>query len=211
MKIMRSFAVLGGLALSFASAGCGGSADGTPEASVEESSALSAGISTSASGFQHQDVSGTSGVAYVGDGYANVTPQADGTVILDLFAYDLPPGQHAVHIHQSANCNAPGPDWTVGTSDVGDLGNIRIQSDGSGRLSAKTSLWSTTTGAANDVIGHALVVHVKRDPLSGPATARAEACDVIRVVETAPTPPPGGAPGGCGNPVNFLPGGPCHS
>jgi Cu-Zn family superoxide dismutase len=111
---------------------------------------------------------------------------------------DLPPGEHAVHIHANPVCDAPdfkgagghfNPDMKQhGTLNPmghhnGDLPqNISIGENHTGEISFKVDYLSLTPGAANSVLGHAIMVHEKADDMKTDPTGNAGnriACGVI--------------------------------
>ncbi len=96
----------------------------------------------------------------------------------------LKPGLHAVHIHEKADCGGefkcagghfdPGP---AGNSDpdvnhpfhAGDLPNIEIQADGTGKLEAVTNRVTLSDGPLCILTGEgtSLMVHGNPDPYKG--------------------------------------------
>jgi superoxide dismutase, Cu-Zn family len=131
-------------------------------------------------------------------GTAQLT-QVGGAVRIVLDARGVPPGLHAVHIHEVGKCDPP--DFTSAGghfnptkkqhgalnpqgSHAGDLPNLNVAADGSGRLETASEQITLGTGAASvwDADGSALVIHAapddfKTDP-TGNAGARI-ACGVI--------------------------------
>jgi Cu-Zn family superoxide dismutase len=111
------------------------------------------------------------------NGMASFT--SDGkTVTLQLEVANAPPGEHAVHIHEKPDCSAPdaqsaGPHWNpTGAAHgkwgekhfhLGDIGNLEIDDKGRGSLTLSTELWTIGTGLSNDVVDHAIVVHIHKD------------------------------------------------
>lgn len=112
---------------------------------------------------------------------------------------NLPFGEHAVHIHQNAVCDAPdfkgagghfNPDGKQhGTMNPmghhnGDLPrNVSIGEDHTGEITFKVDYLSMMPGAANSVLGHAIVVHEKADDMKTDPTGNAGnriACGIIR-------------------------------
>jgi len=109
-----------------------------------------------------------------------------------------PPGVHAVHIHEHGDCSAPdgtsaGGHWNPGGQDhgkwgvepfhLGDIGNITVGEDGTGKLTLITDLWSMGTGAENDILDRAIIVHAGADDFTTQPTGNAGArigCGVIR-------------------------------
>ncbi len=108
-----------------------------------------------------------------------------------------PAGQHGIHIHQNPSCDmtgmAAGDHWnpesmTHGHLDntpmahLGDMGNVTCDASGNGTLTFTTTRWTIGTGATNDVVNHAVVLHLNADDLmtnpSGNSGGRI-ACGVI--------------------------------
>jgi Cu-Zn family superoxide dismutase len=112
---------------------------------------------------------------------------------------NLPFGEHAVHIHQNAVCDAPdfkgagghfNPDGKQhGTMNPmghhnGDLPkNVSIGEDHTGEITFKVDYLSMMPGAANSVLGHSIMVHEKADDMKTDPTGNAGnriACGIIR-------------------------------
>ena len=131
-------------------------------------------------------------------GFAKLDQLPAGTrVVLDMRA--LPPGVHGVHIHEVGKCEAPaftsaGGHFNPGGKrhgalnplgpHAGDLPNITIGADGTGRLDSMADAVTVSAGPMSviDADGSAIVVHAapddfKTDP-SGNSGARI-ACGVI--------------------------------
>ena len=106
--------------------------------------------------------------------------------------FNLPGGPHSLYIHETGNCSSPnaasaGPVWnakgaTPGARRSGELPNIVVRHEEKANLEAQVTGLSVATGAANDVIGHSVVVHGKLDPDPKPEFGVANdwlACGVI--------------------------------
>jgi Cu-Zn family superoxide dismutase len=125
--------------------------------------------------------------------------QVGNVVRIVLDARGLPPGLHAVHVHAVGKCDPPdftsaGPHFNpTGKqhgalnpqgSHAGDLPNLNVGGDGSGRLETASEQITLGTGPTSlwDADGSALVIHAapddfKTDP-TGNSGARI-ACGVI--------------------------------
>lgn len=106
------------------------------------------------------------------------TDAGDGTadLVIDL-AGVMPPGTHALHIHEVPDCSADdgtstGMHWNPAGTMLGELGTVEIAGDGTG-VFTKSDAWSIGTGAENDVVGHSIIIHA--DPDGGTRIA----CGVI--------------------------------
>jgi len=111
-------------------------------------------------------------------GTAVFTDAGDGTADLMVEAMGvLPPGTHALHIHEFPDCSAEdatsaGMHWNPAGTMLGELGTVEIANDGSG-VFTKSDAWSIGTGRDNDVVGRSIVIHA--DPDGGTRIA----CGVI--------------------------------
>lgn len=112
--------------------------------------------------------------------------------------HDIPFGEHAVHVHQNATCDAPdfkgagghfnpdgkqhGMDNSMG-HHAGDMPkNISLGENHMGEITYKVDYLTLAPGAPNSVLGHAIVVHEKADDMKTDPTGNAGnriACGVI--------------------------------
>ena len=111
------------------------------------------------------------------------------------------PGLHGFHIHEFGDCSAPDGKsagghwnptdvahgkWGEGEFHLGDIGNITVGEDGTGRITLTTDLWEIGTGSDIDVVGKSIIVHAGADDFtsqpSGAAGARI-GCGVIVLSE----------------------------
>lgn len=107
-------------------------------------------------------------------GKAAFVPDGKGGLVLTIDVAGAPPGLHAVHIHETGDCSAPDAKsagghwnptheahgkWAMPPHHLGDIGNLEVKPDGKGTLTLRTDKWTAGGGGANDVVGHALVVH----------------------------------------------------
>ena len=125
--------------------------------------------------------------------------QVPGGVRIVVEAKGLSPGSHAVHIHEVGKCEGPqfntagghfNPDKKQhGTMNpqgahAGDLPNLTIVMDGTGRLEAITDRMTLGAGATSlfDADGSAIVVHAGPDDLKTDPTGNSGgriACGVV--------------------------------
>lgn len=95
-------------------------------------------------------------------------------VALIAQVFNIAGGPHSLYIHETGNCSSPnaasaGPVWNAkgsspGARRTGELPNIVVRHEENATLEAQVTGLSVGTGAANDVIGHSVVVHGKLDP-----------------------------------------------
>jgi superoxide dismutase, Cu-Zn family len=131
-------------------------------------------------------------------GTANLT-QLGSAVRIVMQVSGLPAGVKGVHIHEVGKCEAPAFNSAGGHfnpsgrqhgalnpqgSHAGDLPNITVAGDGSGRLETTTEQISLVTGptALSDADGSALVIHAAPDDFRTDPTGNSGAriaCGVI--------------------------------
>jgi Cu-Zn family superoxide dismutase len=116
------------------------------------------------------------------------------------------PGEHGLHLHAMGSCTTTmdamgaavpgggaGGHWNPETKmhgqfgsashHLGDVGNLTVGADGKGTLTFETDRWvADGSGAANDVVGKAVIFHAGKDDLMTDPTGNAGgrvACGVI--------------------------------
>jgi Cu-Zn family superoxide dismutase len=176
--------------LVFATAGCGDD-DEKPEESAKSASAT---ISPTVPG-----AAGAAGApAAMNTATGTITFTSEGAQVKAVVNIsNAPPGQHGFHIHAMGDCSMGGdaagghwnPEntmhgaWGAAMHHGGDIGNITVAANGTGSTMLTTDAWSIGTGAANDVVGHAVILHANPDDFmtqpTGAAGARI-ACGIIQ-------------------------------
>jgi superoxide dismutase, Cu-Zn family len=133
-------------------------------------------------------------------GTATLTPAGNG-VKVKLTLMNLPEGEHALHVHQNAKCDAPdfksaGPHFNPDGKEhgiknpkgahAGDMPiNLEVMADGTDHVSFVTQSISLKKDAKNSVFangGTAFVIHAKADDMMTDPTGNAGdriACGVI--------------------------------
>ena len=120
-----------------------------------------------------------------------------GRVQLEVHLNNLPEGVHAAHIHAVGDCSSDdgksaGGHWNPGEMDhgkwdtpphhLGDLGNLEPDETGHAMMTMDTDRWTIGTGADNDVVGQAIIIHAGADDFTTQPTGDAGgriACGVI--------------------------------
>lgn len=126
--------------------------------------------------------------------------EKDGKVTMHGSFSGLTPGEHAIHLHESADCSAPDATSTGGhwnpTSEphgkwgaetgyhMGDIGNFTADADGNAMVHFETDQWCIGCGDPNkDILGKGVIVHQGTDDFasqpSGAAGARISCTGVI--------------------------------
>ena len=122
------------------------------------------------------------------------------TITLLVQIWNVSPGLHAVHLHETGDCSAPDGTsagghwnptnvahgkWGEGEFHLGDIGNITVREDGTGEIELTTDLWEMGTGSILDVVGTGIIVHADADDFvsqpSGNAGARI-GCGAVALV-----------------------------
>ena len=138
-------------------------------------------------------------------GRASFTEQSDG-VAITLQISNLPPGRHGTHIHAVAKCDPPnftsaGPHFNPAGKHhgllnpqgphAGDLPNLEVAADSTGRLEYTDPLVTLATGPGNSLFpsnGTSLVIHANPDDETSDPSGKSGsriACGVI--LEIPPT------------------------
>lgn len=135
-------------------------------------------------------------------GVANFT-QVGSAVRIDVSAKGLPPGQHGVHIHDVGKCDPPaftsaGGHFNPGRKQhgamnpqgwhAGDLPNLTINPDGTGRLQSASEQVTLRSGTTSlfDADGSALVIHAQPDDFRTDPTGNSGARIACGVIVKAP-------------------------
>lgn len=127
--------------------------------------------------------------------------EENGIITLTLQIVGAMPGERAVHIHMMGDCSMDGmaamghwnPDmkmhgqWGKGEFHLGDIGNVSVAADGTGKLTLSTNLWTIGDGSGlNDVVGRAFMVHADPDDFATQPTGNAGARVGCGVITSAP-------------------------
>ncbi|MBO3098800.1 superoxide dismutase family protein [Gelidibacter pelagius] len=105
-----------------------------------------------------------------------VFTEEDGIVTMVAVLSGLTEGEHAIHLHEKADCSAAdgtssGGHWNPtnqphgkwGSPDgyhKGDIGNLQADANGNATITMSTDEWCIGCGDANkDIIGKAIIVH----------------------------------------------------
>lgn len=129
-------------------------------------------------------------------GTASFTP-AEGGVRVVVDVSGVTPGLHAVHIHETGDCNTPDAmsagghfnpeDHPHGLPEseerhLGDFGNMDVKEDGTGRLEILAPRATLEPGGQLSFLGRSIIVHAKPDTGEQPVGGAGEriGCGVIQ-------------------------------
>ena len=137
-----------------------------------------------------------------GNGVGTATIKSSGKgVEVKLDLKNLPPGDHALHFHQNAKCDAPdfksdGPHYNPEKKEhgflnpnghhAGDMANFTVKPDGTSKVTVKNGDVVLGTGSETNSLfangGTALMIHAKADDMKSDPSGNAGdriACGVI--------------------------------
>lgn len=118
-------------------------------------------------------------------GTVTLTEDEDGVKVA-VNVENAPPGVHATHIHEKADCSGKGfktagghfnPDNnphglpTAKKHHLGDLGNMKVGKDGKGTLELEVKGANLKDGDAHSFLGRAIIIHAKKDTGAQPTGA----------------------------------------
>lgn len=126
--------------------------------------------------------------------------EKDGIVSMTANMTGLTEGEHAIHIHEKADCTSadgkstgghwnptgqPHGKWKAEAGyHKGDIGNFKVATDGKGSVSMTTDEWCIGCGdTTKDILGKAIIVHQGTDDFtsqpSGAAGSRVSCGGII--------------------------------
>jgi len=163
---------------------------------------LLAGCSSMMSGGDNAAVAELTNTSGQSVGTARFT-QAGNVVRILVEAKGLPPGPHGAHVHAVGKCDPPdfnsaGPHFNPTNkqhgalnpqgSHAGDLPNLTVGPDGTGRMETTTEQLSLGSGPSSvwDADGSALVVHANADDFKTDPTGNSGARIACGVLVKAP-------------------------
>ena len=76
--------------------------------------------------------------------------------------------------------------WGEGEFHLGDIGNVTVGEDGTGRIALTTNLWEMGTGSDVDIVGRGIIIHADPDDFTSQPTGNAGArigCGAIEMTE----------------------------
>ncbi|GEQ85918.1 superoxide dismutase [Cu-Zn] [Patiriisocius marinistellae] len=137
-----------------------------------------------------------------GNATGKVNFKQDGDMVMfEASLSGLKPGMHAIHIHENADCSSEdgksaGGHWNPTMKNhgkwgdeagyhKGDIGNFKVEDDGTGSISMQTNEWCIGCGDnTKDILGKSIIVHQGIDDFksqpSGDAGARMSCGGIIQ-------------------------------
>ncbi|MFB9057494.1 superoxide dismutase family protein [Mariniflexile ostreae] len=130
-----------------------------------------------------------------------VFTEEDGKVTMTAIIDGLEPGQHAIHLHESADCSAedgtsagghwnptaqPHGKWGDATGyHKGDIGNFNADENGNGTITFTTDEWCIgCDDTTKNILNKSVIVHAGTDDFtsqpSGDAGARVSCAGIIK-------------------------------
>lgn len=130
-----------------------------------------------------------------------VFTEENGTVSMTAIIEGLDPGEHAIHIHETADCSSDdgksaGGHWNPTAQPhgkwgdaagyhKGDIGNFTADDNGNGTITFSTDEWCIGCDDSNkDILNKGLIVHAGADDFtsqpSGDAGARVSCAGIIQ-------------------------------
>jgi Cu-Zn family superoxide dismutase len=132
-------------------------------------------------------------------GEVTFTERENGTVRIEVQVENLPPGEHAVHLHEHGDCSAAdassaGGHWNPtmkphgkrgqGTAfHKGDIDNMKVGDDGKGKLTMTIEGWSIGGPDSTNIVGKSVIIHEKPDDFTSQPSGNAGgriSCGVIK-------------------------------
>ncbi|MCK0157126.1 superoxide dismutase family protein [Cellulophaga sp. F20128] len=119
-----------------------------------------------------------------------VFTQKDDKVVMVANLQGLTPGEHAMHLHEKADCSSDDAKSTGGHWNPedklhgkwgdengyhsGDIGNLTADSDGNATMTMETDLWAIGGDDENkNIMGRGIIVHEKADDFTTQPTGAA--------------------------------------
>lgn len=116
--------------------------------------------------------------------------QKGNIVTMELDAKGLTPGEHAIHIHEKADCSSPdgssaGGHWNPTHQPhgkwgdpngyhKGDIGNITADANGNAKMTFKTDQWCLgCDDITSNLVGHSVIIHTGADDFTTQPTGNA--------------------------------------
>lgn len=132
-------------------------------------------------------------------GEVTFTQEDEGKVRIEVSVQNLPPGEHAVHLHENGDCSAAdassaGGHWNPtmkphgkrgdGTDfHKGDIDNMNVGDDGKGTLSMTIDGWSIGGPDSTNIVGKSVIIHDNADDFTSQPSGNAGgriSCGVIK-------------------------------